>query len=222
MRHINTSIKNKNEKGFSLIELMMALAIGMVITASIGSLFGRLVKHNADVLKMTRLNQDLRASMLLMSNDIRRAGYWGFAHLGIGGAAVNPFTQGLNELTVAEHTGETVNSCVTYAYDRNDDGIVDDNELLGFRLNSGVLEMAMQLSSCTATTDWEQFSDPNTVNITSVEFVTNHKTIDIDGDSVNDIILKEVEVTLSGELLADPSVSRTIVETIRIRNESII
>ena len=75
MRHINTSIKNKNEKGFSLIELMMALAIGMVITASIGSLFGRLVKHNADVLKMTRLNQDLRASMLLMSNNIRRAGY---------------------------------------------------------------------------------------------------------------------------------------------------
>jgi len=213
---------NKNIKGFSLIELMVSLAIGMIITASIGNLFGKLVKHNSDVLKMTRLNQDLRASMLLMTNDIRRAGYWGNADLGIGGGATNPFTQGLNELAVSEYSGEATNSCITYAYDRNDDGIVDDNELLGFRLNNGVLEMAIQLSSCTATTDWEQFSDANTVDITNVVFVTNHKTIDINADSTDDIILKEVEVTLTGQLLADPSVSRTIVETIRVRNESII
>ncbi len=210
------------EKGFGLIELMISITVGMIITASIGHLFGQTVKLNSSALVMTRLNQDLRASMSIMTSDIRRAGYWGQSEAGIGGGAVNPFTQGSNELSVSELAGEAVNSCITYTYDYNDDGVVSNDEKHGFRLNSGVLEMATQNADCSAIIDWEPVSDPSVIAITRVTFLPNFHSIDIDGDSNADMTIKEVEVILTGQLVADSGVSRSLLETVRVRNESII
>jgi prepilin-type N-terminal cleavage/methylation domain-containing protein len=212
----------KFEKGFSLIELMISITVGMIITASIGHLFGQTIKLNSSALVMTRLNQDLRATMSIMTSDMRRAGYWGQSETGIAGGALNPFTQGSNELTVSELAGEAANSCVTYAYDYNDDGIVDNAEKRGFRLNNGVLEMAVQDADCSTNIDWEPVFDPNVITITGITFTPNFQSIDIDGDSNADMIIKDVEVILTGQLVADSGVNRTLLETVRVRNESII
>jgi len=211
-----------HEHGFGLIELMISITIGMIITASIGHLFGETVKLNSKALVMTRLNQDLRATMSIMTSDIRRAGYWGQSETGIGGGALNPFTQGSNELSASEFAGEAANSCITFAYDYNDNGVVDNDEKHGFRLKSGVLEMAVQDADCTANTNWEPVSDPAVVTITTTIFTPSFRSIDIDGDSNADMVIKEVAVVLTGELVADSGVSRTLLETVRVRNESIL
>ena len=213
---------NKLEKGFSLIELMISITVGMIVTAAVGHLFGQTVKFNSSALVMTRLNQDLRATMSIMTSDIRRAGYWGQAETGISGGATNPFTQGNNELSASEFTGEAANSCITYAYDYNDDGVVDSDEKRGFRLKSGILQMAIQDADCLTNLFWEPVSDSNVTTITGLTFTPNFQSIDIDGDGNVDMTIKEVEVILTGQLVVDSGVSRTLLETVRVRNESII
>jgi prepilin peptidase dependent protein B len=212
---------NNFETGFGLIELMISITVGMIVTASIGHLFGQTIKLNSSALTMARLNQDLRATMSIMTTDIRRAGYWGQSEMGIGGGAVNPFTQGSNEITVSELGGEAMNSCITYTYDYNDDGVVDSDEKRGFRLNSGILEMATQDADCSTNINWEPVSDPNVVTIAALTFTPNFQSIDIDGDNNADITIKEVGVYLTGQLAADSGVRRTLLETVRVRNESI-
>jgi len=213
---------NKTEKGFSLIELMISIAVGMIVTASIGHLFGQTIKLNSSALVMTRLNQDLRATMSIMTSDIRRAGYWGQSELGINGGAVNPFTQANNELSASEFAGETANSCITYTYDYNDDGFVDNDEKRGFRLRNGILQMAIQDADCSTNIFWEPVSDSNVTTITGLTFTPNLQSIDVDGDGNADMTIKEVEVILVGQLAADPGVNRTLLETVRVRNDSIM
>lgn len=211
----------KFERGFSLIELMISITLSMIVTASIGHLFGQTVKFNAGALAMTRLNQDLRATMGIMTSDIRRAGYWGQSETGIGGSAVNPFTQGNNELSVSELAGEAANSCVTYAYDYNDDGVVDNDEKRGFRLNGGVLQLATQDADCSSNINWEAVTDSNVITVTGVTFTPDFQTIDIDGDGNADMTIKEVQVILTGQLVVNSGVSRTLLESVRVRNETI-
>ena len=110
------------------------------------------VQSSNDTLKSSRLNQEIAGLMLVISNDVRRAGYW--ENVGDLPFGLNPFNQpGATALVVRDNmtndmpqapTGQ--GSCITYAYDAtylpgNTAGTVDSNDLFGFRLNGGVVEM---------------------------------------------------------------------------------
>lgn len=60
--------------GLSLIELMVAVTIGLFILSGLAFLTSGTVNSNARQLKTTRLNQELRAIMDLTTRDLRRAG----------------------------------------------------------------------------------------------------------------------------------------------------
>ena len=63
--------------GFSLVELMISIVVGLVVVAGVISVFASAVKSHTDNLRMTRLNQELRTTMTLMTRELRRAGFWG-------------------------------------------------------------------------------------------------------------------------------------------------
>lgn len=67
------------QTGLSLLELMIALALGLVVLTGVTSVFVSTMVGNFDNLKMTRLNQELRTVMLMVTRDLRRAGYWRYA-----------------------------------------------------------------------------------------------------------------------------------------------
>ncbi|HSI22782.1 MAG TPA: prepilin-type N-terminal cleavage/methylation domain-containing protein [Methylophilaceae bacterium] len=62
------------QRGFSLVELMVALAIGMFILVGLVYVTGSTINSNAKQLKTTRLNQELRSIMHLTTRDLKRAG----------------------------------------------------------------------------------------------------------------------------------------------------
>jgi len=65
--------------GFTLIELMIALALGSIaIAAAVGLLSSTLAMHTG-TLHRTRMNQDLRQLLDVMQRDMSRAGAWGVA-----------------------------------------------------------------------------------------------------------------------------------------------
>jgi prepilin-type N-terminal cleavage/methylation domain-containing protein len=67
------------QRGFSLVELMIALTLGLVVMGGALSIVVSTLTTNTEALKITRLNQELRAVMMMLTRDLRRAGHWGLA-----------------------------------------------------------------------------------------------------------------------------------------------
>ena len=77
----------QSQRGLSIIELMVGVAVGLFVAGGAAKLFVDNLSNNRRMLVETRINQDLRAVMDIMVGDIRRAGYWTTVTEG-----VNPFT----------------------------------------------------------------------------------------------------------------------------------
>jgi len=59
--------------GFSLVELMIALVLGLIVVGAVIALVVAILHSNRQTLQSTRLNQELRATLALIANDLRRA-----------------------------------------------------------------------------------------------------------------------------------------------------
>ena len=63
------------ERGFSLVELMVAMVAGLVVGGAVLAFAIASMKSNADYLVSTRLTQDLRSTLDLVTRELRRSGY---------------------------------------------------------------------------------------------------------------------------------------------------
>ncbi|ART82978.1 hypothetical protein CBP31_10355 [Oceanisphaera profunda] len=61
--------------GFSLLEILVAMASGLVVLATVLSLFISLLSTANTTLQLSRLNQEVQSISDLLSRDIQRAGY---------------------------------------------------------------------------------------------------------------------------------------------------
>jgi type IV pilus assembly protein PilW len=91
-------------RGFSMIELMVALVITLILLAGIGQIFLGSKKSFVIQNALARIQENGRYAMDLLASDLRRAGYWG------GNADINTITgsQGVN-LAAAEKCTDTTN-----------------------------------------------------------------------------------------------------------------
>ena len=69
------SNKSSNEKGFTLIELMVAMVISLVVMAAVFSTFKSQQDSYIVQSQVSATQQNLRAALFLLSNDIQMAGY---------------------------------------------------------------------------------------------------------------------------------------------------
>lgn len=162
----------KRQTGFTLIELMIGITVGLIVLAATVSIYMTTVMSNSYIVKSARINHDLESVMNIMISDIRRAGYWGLARARTDGRD-NPF----NLQTPADATTdlEIPNAnCILYTYDANSDGTVDANEYYGFKLVNGALYMRIS-GATTDSTDcsdgtWEEFVYSDLITIASLNF----------------------------------------------------
>jgi type IV pilus assembly protein PilW len=68
---------SKYERGFSLTELMVAIVIGLVILAGVSSVMVSSKKTYTAQDSLARLQENARATMLILTQDMRNIGYWG-------------------------------------------------------------------------------------------------------------------------------------------------
>jgi type IV pilus assembly protein PilW len=65
-----------NDKaGFTLIEMMVALAIGMIVIASVAGTFTAQTRQNKAEEEISQLHQNVRGALDLMSRELMQAGY---------------------------------------------------------------------------------------------------------------------------------------------------
>lgn len=67
----------KSASGFSLIELLIAMSIGLVVLAVLGTVFSRTSSGRSDLERVTRLVENSRFAAEIIGEDVRHAGFFG-------------------------------------------------------------------------------------------------------------------------------------------------
>jgi len=199
-----------SQRAYSLIELMISITIGLIISAAVLTMYVSIVKSDNDNLKSIRLNQDIRAAMGLIVRDLRRAGYNSGAVADVlSGLATKPF-QGLNI--------DTGNSCLNYSYDADKNGL-SANESFGFKLDAGAIQSSSNTTDCSANGVWLPLTDQFLVEITAFTLNDVPVTVTIDpGPPVTSITTRQVTISITARLTRDTDVVRTISEIVEVRN----
>ncbi len=65
----------RKPKAFTLIELMVAMVVGLLVAGVAMAMYVSLIRANSTSIQVARLTQALQASLDVMERDLRRAGY---------------------------------------------------------------------------------------------------------------------------------------------------
>ncbi|HEY0856044.1 MAG TPA: prepilin-type N-terminal cleavage/methylation domain-containing protein [Albitalea sp.] len=213
------------QRGLSLVELMIGLAIGLFIVATATSLLLDRIREHRALLIESRLMQDLRTAADLVSRDLRRAGYWGESTAGLprGGAAAaaNPYTA----LAPAAAASDAVS--FRFSRDAGENHAVDGNEQFGFRLRRGVIEMLL------GSGNWQALTDSGTMIVTAFSVTPRVDEITLQAlcekacaagaaDCPPKQQLRSFGVAITGRSSADAGVVRGVRSQVRLRNDVIV
>lgn len=213
---------NRKQSGFSMIELMIGLAIGLIISGAVIAFVAATLKANSETIQSMKLNHELRALSELIARDIRRARSMEDPLANIGtGCSTDPTSTSPEPCAGLDFNDVDISTagCILYAYDSP-----DGNDLRAVRLatTSGVGAVLFNRQPTTAptcTSGGTQISS-NLLDIESMTFTNCTYTDAATGTAVtmNDCI----NLTLSAKLVNDPdNITYTYRTSIGVRSGQI-
>jgi prepilin-type N-terminal cleavage/methylation domain-containing protein len=154
------------QRGVSLIEFLVGSAIGLIILTASATLLAAHIQRSNQLLQQARLRHDLRSSVHLVSQHLRRAAYRSALPPSGQTAWSNPY----GELQVSGQQAIFYSS-----RDAVENHRVDHNEVFGVRLHAGRLEMALGAQN------WQALTDPEVLKIVafSIEPHTEHEVPEV-------------------------------------------
>ena len=189
------NIKTNRQSGASLMEVLIAMSISMVVTASMVALMANSLGTTGRIIKMTKLSDDMRTTMQMMTRDVRRSSYNGksmycYATSDCTENATVTLPDG-STMVLADDINIEVdvngNTCFTFLTDRDQDGDSTEydsdpkvDSAGGFRRAQvdpdgtgntvGVIEMwtgnaAPNCSAAAGAESWLQITNPENMDI---------------------------------------------------------
>ncbi len=226
------NMRLSKHKGMSLMEVLVAMSISLVVTASMIALMANSLGSTARIIKMTKLTDDLRTTMQMMTRDVRRSSYnansmycYANADCGTDGAAT----------LAGDITINVSNDCFTFLTDRDHDGDSTENDAGGFRrvISSGVgvIEMwtgnaAPDCSVAAGAAGWVQITNPENMDIFVFSVDENLSyTQEILNDGVGNTLsqkVRKIRMDIRGRLVLDNTIVRRIEDVISVRNDLLL
>jgi prepilin peptidase dependent protein B len=166
---------NTRNRGFTLIELMVSLVLGLVVIGGVMGVFMSTYQANSQNIKAIRLNEEMRAVVSLMSRDIRRAGSktidWTTTAWYV---TANPMSTA-TAWVVSKQTGAPDNSCIRLAYSISATGTANTTNRFGYRLDPTTGAIRTYRHDTAANwgcngASWEAITDQNIAWIQSLSF----------------------------------------------------
>ena len=193
----------KTHKGLTLIELLIAMVLGIFVVGGIITVFVTNVKSSSENIRMIHLNQELRFVMGFISDELKRSGY-------SGNSANADFIDELN--------WDPASFCLKYAYDVDGDGILQTaSESFAFQY---VADTEVIRWGSGVTTDncnngnWQPLSSSDNARI--LAFNVDYQPV----LATPTVTLEVYEVSVTGQInLVPGTATRTMEETIRVRND---
>jgi type II secretory pathway component PulJ len=172
--------------GFTLIEMMVAIVLGMLVVGAVLAFIFSLVRANSETVLSTRLNQELRGTMAMIAMDVRRARGMAdpIAAVGQNGSVSNPYQ--VIAIPVSQ-------DCIRYSYSEDTSGTTTNFRAI--RLNNNKVELVRAATSGGAlcTTNGTALNSDG-VRITGLSF----RRVVANSD-------RRVEIQLTGELRSPPA-----------------
>lgn len=222
--------------GYSLVELMISIVLGMIVIGSVITLVVAVITTNAQTIRSTRLTQELRTLMEVIGRDAERARLMSdpISNIGNPPDPANPALGPANPNTHISDNDPT-NDCLQFSYADPDTG-TNRAVTFAFRNNAifagengnaplvnwtdpdGNVRQRTELVACNAAT--VRLSSPEiTVSDFVVEVLddrtaagTEDPTLWVDCNQGDSILALQVE----GSLAADADVQRRVTDRIRI------
>ena len=216
---------NATQRGLSLIELLVGIAIALLIAAAGASMLIGQLRENRQLLLEARLMQDLRTAADLVTRDLRRAGYWGAALDGVwaagaNGVATNPYIAVAPAAAASDAVG------FRYSRDATENNSVDSNEQFGFRLHNGAIEIQLGAGN------WQALTDTGTLKVTGFSVTPTVQDLNLDAFCARPCPpassacpphqqVRSFELVISGRLAGDAGVTRSVRSAVRLRNDAV-
>jgi type IV pilus assembly protein PilW len=202
------------QRGLSLVELLVGVAIGLFITAAAAMLVSTQIAGNRQLLAETQIQQDLRATADIVTRDLRRASYAAnpetFASL-----PGNPSPPELSWASAIQiSAGPDGSSQVEYKYRL-------DTNVFGLRLSGNVLQRRVGDT-------WQPLTDVNVLKVTSftverdepdIKVACTNRCIDGTESCWPQAKVRELLITIAGESATGAPVRRRIQNKVRVRND---
>ncbi len=200
---------HRNEAGISLLETLIAMALGLLVLAGVLQLTNQLVAGNTAMIQVTRLEQDTRTVIDIIVQDLRRAGHFPEAGSELGD--MHRFLQ--NQPTAPLIDGEAMRTgkagaSIAYAY-RETDG-----KLIQARFAHDAKAGTVQMHTGSASAP-ETITDPAFMVVAALSFQPTLAVANAGSVSVEQTT---VEVRIVTRLKSDPTVERQLVDQVVLRN----
>lgn len=189
----------RQQAGFTLIEILLAMAIGSIITLGLSSALVKLHQQSSRLFQFYRLEQALGQALMGLEKDLSRSGF-------SGGSRLN------HPVIIGAYPGSMAKSCVIIRYDLNRNGTIEEiddrePELFGYRLVKQALEQQRGANSCLGN-GWEKLLDPAEITVThfAVEWQRQLKA-------------EYFTITLHAHWRRKPEINKTLIRRIRKVNQ---
>ena len=220
------------QSGASLMEVLVAMTISLVVTAAMVAMMANSLGSTARIVKMSKLQDDMRVAMQMMTRDVRRSSYNALSRYCYSNHDCGSDSSGI---TIA---GEIVindaNTCFTFLTDRDHDGDSTEDAAGGFRHVTaggvGVIEMWTGDNDPDCGVDagaagWVQITNPDNMDIYyfSVDDDLSYTQVILDNgvDTLSQRIRK-VRMDMKGQLVLDNNIRREVIDVIDIRNDVLL
>lgn len=231
------------QSGASLMEVLVAMSISLVVTASMIALMANSLSTTARVVKMTKLSDELRVAMQMMTRDVRRSSYnansmfcYANEDCATDGAIV-----AAGDITLVDIDADTVNDCFTFLMDRDHDGDSTEDDAGGFRRVTagggvGVIEMWTggadpDCNAAAGAAGWVRITDPDDTDIFEFSVADEDDeeelsyTVVIQDDGAGNTLsqrVRKIRMNLQGRLVADDTIVRQVEDVISVRNDLLL
>lgn len=195
----------KNSKGFTLVELMVSITIGILVLTGATQLYLNVFRSNTDGVRLQRFEQTVHVLAETMVSDLRRAGY---QRLGI---TLTP------QANTKFFTAVGTPKCILFNYSNKDPvNNVWKQYWYGYQLSGQVIhfyESKTANGSCANLTGWVALTDDSQI------IISNDDTQPVfvhDGAALVNINLIAQAVGLTAQ--GGGTVSRNLTVSVRVRN----
>jgi type II secretory pathway component PulJ len=195
--HLMKRSTNARSRGFSLVELLVAMVLGLIVIGAVIALVVAMIQANNQTLRATRLTQELRATLAVVANDFKRAR-----------SVTDPLTAATqatgNQLYVVN---TTTAGCLLYAYQGGVGG-----DWRSIRRDSTTNRLVLTA----ATTQANATCTSTGVPLGSDQVAITSFTISPSSSSKN---TRQYDITITGVLASgNEGITRTMRQTIFVRS----
>lgn len=232
-----TDAHPSDQRGVSLVELMVGMTVALLVTVMIGGSFLAATRTGGTMSAQLDVQYQLRRTVDIVAAELRRAGYDSQATF-----TINRFTRRTAPATdIFAHKN---NSCVLFAYDNTMTTTAGDN-FFGFRLNNNTVQMLLEQSNLDTANDgtcdnhsaWMSLTDPRTVRVTDFTVTLGYQCVPLGPQSTTQTAaeqntpctgtnLREVRtayIVLTGQSVRQSDLPSTTARTsVRLPNDRIL